>query len=191
MRQTTLLLAFAALAAASCSLQLDSQYGLRWDRRVTAPQRAESETSVDRATAEPEVAPEFYAADSEPQTEAVQALTATGGEDFEAALPFGIQLDDLPEGVAPQVERRLEKLNEQRTATEGQTNKSLARSAGSIVLKIAGVILGVGFMLIGALAFLIGYLISIVDTDEAQKYFGLGVAFLVLGVLFIIIPQFL
>lgn len=34
MRHTTLLLALAALAATSCSLQLDSQYGLRWDRRV-------------------------------------------------------------------------------------------------------------------------------------------------------------
>jgi hypothetical protein len=34
MRHTTLLLALAALAATSCSLQLDSQYGLRWDRRI-------------------------------------------------------------------------------------------------------------------------------------------------------------
>ncbi len=36
MRHTTLLLTVAALAAASCSIQLDSQYGLRWDRRVPA-----------------------------------------------------------------------------------------------------------------------------------------------------------
>ena len=34
MRHTTLLLALAALAATSRSLQLDSQYGLRWDRRI-------------------------------------------------------------------------------------------------------------------------------------------------------------
>ena len=31
MKHTTLLLALAALAATSCSLQLDSQYGLRWE----------------------------------------------------------------------------------------------------------------------------------------------------------------
>lgn len=32
-----ILLYLAALAATSCSLQLDSQYGLRWDPKVTAP----------------------------------------------------------------------------------------------------------------------------------------------------------
>lgn len=37
MRRTTLLFAFAALAATSCSLQLDSQYGLRWNRRLPSP----------------------------------------------------------------------------------------------------------------------------------------------------------
>jgi len=34
MRHTTLLLALAALATTSCSLQLDSQYGLRWDLKT-------------------------------------------------------------------------------------------------------------------------------------------------------------
>ena len=32
-----ILLSLAALAATSCSLQFDSQYGLRWDPKVTAP----------------------------------------------------------------------------------------------------------------------------------------------------------
>ena len=41
MRNITLLLVFAALAATSCSLQLDSQYGLRWEPSVkTAPHEA-------------------------------------------------------------------------------------------------------------------------------------------------------
>jgi hypothetical protein len=43
MRHTTLLLALAALAATSCSLQLDSQYGLRWERRLPVPKQ-ESES---------------------------------------------------------------------------------------------------------------------------------------------------
>jgi len=42
MRHTTLLLALAALAATSCSLQLDSQYGLRWDRSVPAMRHSEN-----------------------------------------------------------------------------------------------------------------------------------------------------
>jgi hypothetical protein len=38
-----LILFLAALAATSCSLQLDSQYGLRWDRRVPAQRHNETE----------------------------------------------------------------------------------------------------------------------------------------------------
>lgn len=41
MRHTTLLLAFAALAATSCSLQLDSQYGLRWEPKTHAVPNSE------------------------------------------------------------------------------------------------------------------------------------------------------
>ena len=44
MRNFTLLLAFAALAATSCSLQLDSQYGLRWDRSVPAMRHSENQS---------------------------------------------------------------------------------------------------------------------------------------------------
>jgi hypothetical protein len=41
--KSTLILAPAALAATSCSLQLDSQYGLRWDRSIPAQRHHESE----------------------------------------------------------------------------------------------------------------------------------------------------
>lgn len=44
MRNITLLLAFATLAATSCSLQLDSQYGLRWDRSVPAMRHSENQS---------------------------------------------------------------------------------------------------------------------------------------------------
>ena len=44
MRHTTLLLALAALAATSCSLQLDTQYGLRWDRSVPAMRHSENQS---------------------------------------------------------------------------------------------------------------------------------------------------
>ena len=40
MRNTTLLFVFAAIAATSCSLQIDSQYGMRWEeRRLEQPHR--------------------------------------------------------------------------------------------------------------------------------------------------------
>jgi hypothetical protein len=39
-----LILFLAALAATSCSLQLDSQYGLRWDRSVPAMRQSENQS---------------------------------------------------------------------------------------------------------------------------------------------------
>ena len=51
MRHTTLLLALAALAATSCSLQFDSQYGLRWDRRVPVQKHSEAEFESTEAIA--------------------------------------------------------------------------------------------------------------------------------------------
>ena len=40
MRNTTLLFVLAAIAATSCSLQIDSQYGMRWEeRRLEQPHR--------------------------------------------------------------------------------------------------------------------------------------------------------
>ena len=188
MIKPTLLLALAALAATSCSIQLDSQYGLRWDRRVTVPQRAESDFTEAQPEVEPEVALEWYATESEPPTNPVQHMAAPEATDFEVSLPFGIQMDDLPEAAQPHVERRLEKLHADQT-THQQVNKSLADSAGAITLKIAGVILGICFTLFGALALFVGYLVSIFDSDEALQFFRLGAAFLVLGALFIIVPQ--
>lgn len=189
MRHTTLLLALAALASTSCSLQLDSQYGLRWDRRVTVPQRAESDFTETQPEVEPELTLEWYATESKPPTTPVQPLAAPGATDFEVSLPFGIQMDDLPEAAQPRVERRLEKLHADQT-THQQVNKSFADSAGSVALKVAGVILGICLTLLGALALFVGYFVSIFDTDEAQDFFRLGAVFLVLGALFIIVPQF-
>lgn len=189
MKHPIILLTLAALAATSCSLQLDSQYGLRWDRRVTVPQRAESDVTEDQPEVEPELALEWYATESEPPTETAQHMAAPEANDFEVSLPFGIQMDDLPEAAQPHVERRLEKLHADQT-THQQVNKSLADSAGSVALKVAGVILGICLTLLGALALFVGYFVSIFDTDEAQEFFRLGIVFLVLGALFIIVPQF-
>lgn len=61
MIKPTLLLALAALAATSCSLQLDSQYGLRWDRRVPAQRHNETEFErTETIAAATTVSDEFY-----------------------------------------------------------------------------------------------------------------------------------
>jgi hypothetical protein len=190
MRHTTLLLALAALAATSCSLQLDSQYGLRWDRRVTVPQRAESDFSEAQPEVEPEVAPEWYAAESEPPTETAQHMAAPEAKDFEVSLPFGIQMNDLPKAAQPQIERRLEKLQMQ-SASNHQVKKSVDNSAASTVLKIVTVVLGICLILLGGLLFFIGYLVSFFDSDQADELYQLGILFIVLGALIILVPQIL
>jgi len=190
MKHTTLLLAFAALASTSCSLQLDSQYGLRWDRRVTVPQRAESDFTEAQPEVEPEVAPEWYAAESEPPTETAQHMAAPEATDFEVSLPFGIQLGDLPEAAQPHVERRLEKLHTQ-SASNHQKKMSLVDSAASTVLKIVTVVLGICLILLGGLLLFIGYLVSFFDSDQANDLYQLGLLFIVLGALIILVPQIL
>ena len=189
MIKPTLLLALAALAATSCSLQLDSQYGLRWDRRVTVPQRAESDVTEDQPEVEPEVAQEWYTAESESQTEATQPLAIPEAADFETSLPFGIQMDDLPEAVAPHVERRLEKLQEKHS--NDQKKKSVGYSAASTVLKIVTVVLGICLILLGGLLLFLGYLVSFFSSDQANGLYQLGILFIVLGALIILVPQIL
>jgi hypothetical protein len=54
MKHHTLFLAIAALAATSCSLQLDSQYGLRWDRRVPVQKHSEQADFQDWALSDAE-----------------------------------------------------------------------------------------------------------------------------------------
>ncbi|MDA0677762.1 MAG: hypothetical protein O3B34_00895 [Bacteroidetes bacterium] len=47
----TLLIALKALAATSCSIQLNSQYGLRWDRSIPAQRHNETESERTEAIA--------------------------------------------------------------------------------------------------------------------------------------------
>jgi len=190
MIKPTLHLALVALAATSCSLQLDSQYGLRWDRRVTVPQRAESDINKAQPEVEPEVAPECYVAESESPTETAQHMAAPEVADFEVSLPFGIQIEELPEAVAPHVERRLEKLHTQ-SVSNHQKKMSLVDSAASTVLKIVTVVLGICLILLGGLLLFIGYLVSFFDSDQAYELYQLGILFIVLGALIILIPQIL
>ena len=53
---------------------------------MTVPQRAESDFTEAQPEVEPEVAPEWYAAESEPPTETAQHMTAPEAKDFEVSL---------------------------------------------------------------------------------------------------------
>ncbi len=81
MKHHTLFLAIAALAATSCSLQLDSQYGLRWERRIYAPQ---SEPIVPSA---PETASTNEVASAEVKSAPMTAMSAES---------FTVPTDQLP-----------------------------------------------------------------------------------------------
>jgi uncharacterized membrane protein len=157
---------------------------------VTVPQRAESDFSEAQPEVEPEVAPEWYAAESEPPTETAQHMAAPEAKDFEVSLPFGIQMNDLPKAAQPQIERRLEKLQMQ-SASNHQVKKSVDNSAASTVLKIVTVVLGICLILLGGLLFFIGYLVSFFDSDQADELYQLGILFIVLGALIILVPQIL
>ncbi len=65
MRKTTLLLVFAAIAATSCSLQVDSQYGMRWEQRRPEQRHRRTETKpIDALAATSPVAVDLPASPS-------------------------------------------------------------------------------------------------------------------------------
>lgn len=73
----TLLLAFAALTVTSCSLQLDSQYGLRWDRSVSAMRHSENQSQEplidpDRYVETAQVEPSTIEFDAMPNNETIE-----------------------------------------------------------------------------------------------------------------------
>lgn len=74
MRNITLLLAFAALAATSCSLQLDSQYGLRWDRSVPAMRHSENQSQ------EPFTDPDQYVETAQVEPSTIEFAPTTNNE---------------------------------------------------------------------------------------------------------------
>jgi uncharacterized membrane protein len=189
LKHTTLLLALAALAATSCSLQIDSQYGLRWDRRVTVPQRSESEVTEAQPPAETEVVPEVHAVESKPQIETVRPYAAPHAEEADLALPlFGISIDDLPETVALEVEKHLINLKTDRI-TVNQNNKSVKDEVVSIAFKIASIIVGIVLILLGILLLVLAYLASVVYLDdEAEILTTRGLILLTVGLLFLFLP---
>lgn len=79
MRHITLLLAFAALAATSCSLQLDSQYGLRWDRSVPAMRHSENQSQ------EPFTDPDRYVEPAQVEPSTIEFAAMPNNETIEIA----------------------------------------------------------------------------------------------------------
>jgi hypothetical protein len=153
MKHYTLFLAIAALAATSCSLQLDSQYGLRWERRIYAPQ---SEPIVPSA---PEAASANEVASAEVKSAPMAAMSA---ESFTVPTdqrptydPLEItESTSIPEAphtswATPEPETRSNTDPASPIDADGQTIKSKLDGTDIIVLKVlATLILGfVGLVL--------------------------------------------
>jgi|GEM_PF-1846951 hypothetical protein len=105
MRHITLLLAFAALAATSCSLQLDSQYGLRWEPKTHAgpsSERNQKSSSPPETVLTETAAPSWNSIEPE-SSEALQTSegedNAFGYEDAELARDPNMEtsVDDEPQ----------------------------------------------------------------------------------------------
>ncbi len=94
MKRTTLLLILAALTASSCSLERNSQYGLRWDRRIYAPQRAANEIKV------PEYGTEAYpTVRAESASASVEAAAFSVNPEVEALQVATIGPETQPDAV--------------------------------------------------------------------------------------------
>jgi hypothetical protein len=94
MRNTTLLLALAALAATSCSLQLDSQYGLRWDRSVPAMRHSENRSQ------EPLTDPDRYVEPVQIDASTSEFVPTSNNEPNEIAL-YDHMVEDVREEQLP------------------------------------------------------------------------------------------
>jgi len=98
MKRTTLLLILAALTASSCSLERNSQYGLRWDRRLYAPQRAANEIKV------PDTAPKRTpTVRTESASASVEAAAFSVNPEVEALHVATIGPETLPDAVPAQM----------------------------------------------------------------------------------------
>lgn len=92
MRHTTLLLAFAALAFTSCSLQLDSQYGLRWEPKThTVPNSERGQKS----TSAPEIAL------AEPAAPSWNSYERQASESFETVTQLDYTLEHQDTELVP------------------------------------------------------------------------------------------
>lgn len=192
MKHHTLFLAIAALAATSCSLQLDSQYGLRWERRIYAPQSEPIVTSApEAACAEEYVAsiehPDYLPAEATALPESpLDALAA----EFQAEEPLQkqrwvleIPREEIPAIAQPLVDRAAD-LNE---ASKVQTRKKFGmRVLDTAARIILGIVLCALAITLGIFALFYAVLGQISwDPNDygtiAGQYFIAGIVVLVLG----------
>lgn len=178
MKHQTLFLAIATLAATSCSVQLDSQYGLRWDRRIYAPHSEPADEPT------PEVATANEAASVEVKSAAIALLSAESFTVPTDQLPTYDPLEitestSIPEAphtywAAPVPETHSNTNPESPIDADGQTIKSKLDGTDIIVLKVLATLILVFVGLVLAFYGLISLLITDWTSTTATDGYFLG-----------------
>ena len=158
MRHTTLLLALAALAATSCSLQLDSQYGLRWDRSVPAMSHSENQSQ------EPLTDPDRYIEPAQVEPGTIEFAPTPNNEPNKLAqydhLVEVVREEQLPYTDYSNQNHRLYSVDNVTVATEVQpaSTQSETKKADPLITLLKALltlVLGVFVLILLALAVLV------------------------------------
>ena len=184
MKSTTLLLALAALAATSCSLQLDSQYGLRWDRRVPAQRHNETESErTETIAAATTVTDEFHTTTDWSEANYAQIDEAQSADQIQLTT-------DRPE---PGYEAFTE---EQTTMAQGQASSEdhispTLEDRGPDPKEVLSKFFGTLVMMLGVLFLLITYFAILVMAAYGANFYSVLITILIfsLGILLIILGR--
>lgn len=155
MRHTTLLLALAALAATSCSLHLDSQYGLRWDRRVPVDRsRSEVHDGIRQSPENPSMALEH-----ELPTTGDYLIQPNKTENQRLSTGFETEhSSDLEEPVNYD-QPTLQPTSTEETFDEAGTNKELIQQETKrMPYLLAEFLVGLGFIAVVALSLILFFI---------------------------------
>jgi hypothetical protein len=199
MKHYTLFLAIAALAATSCSLQLDSQYGIRLEpRRIVRPETEPPQSSASERAAESLSGlehTEYVNSDVLAQPESpLEAPTA----EFQAEEPLQkqrwvleIPREEIPAMAQPLVEQMADKLNAtQDTSTPSRTDN---RAIQTLIRIVVGVLLICASLVFALVAFLswLGSLFGGSSSDESLTYLVFAIVLFLGGIVLLAVGIFL
>ena len=185
MRNTTLLFVFAAIAATSCSLQIDSQYGMRWEQRRPEQRHRRTESKpMDALAATSPVAVELPASPSQsdaalPHREdshTANAAPLIGMEPHSQAVNAPVP-NERPTARASSVS------DEEHRMSSVLENQDKAQK--NVLLKILGVLLvalGIGVLLFTGIGIIV---VSAYGADAVGILFLLLFAAIGIGLLYV------
>lgn len=184
MRNITLLLALAALAATSCSLQLDSQYGLRWDRRVRVQRHSEAEFERTEAiAAATTVTDEFHTATDWNEANYAQIDEAQPADQIQLTT-------DRPEDVNEAFTEEHTTMAQSQASSEDHMSPTL-EDRGPDSQEVLSKFFGTLVMILGMVFLLITYFAILVMAAYGANFYSVLFTILIfsLGILLIILGR--